>query len=456
MRVLVVNAGSSSLKLRVLDSSDKVTGTADLPAPRGAADAAAMESALASLGDADAVGYRIVHGGTSFTAPVRIDDDVLAKLRALTDLAPLHQPRALAGIAAVRAAMPGVPAVACFDTAFHAGLPAAAAAYALPAAWTRRFGLRRFGFHGLSHAYAAGRAAELTGRGRPPGPAGPQGHLGVPGGRSPGPARPRPGDGGTGPQGHRGVPGGRSPGPARHRVVTCHLGAGSSLAAVLDGRCVDTTMGFTPLEGLVMATRSGSVDPGLVVWLLRHGGLSTGEVSDGLEFSAGLAGLADLPGGSGDMRDVRSAADRGNPDARLALDVHAHRLRAGIAAMAAALGGLDTLVFTGGIGEHQGEVRAEAGRDLSAPDYQELIADLLAGSPDFAAIWVRQDVRGRREGLKRFQHPELGRFDLEYTSFQVAEQPSLRLYLYTPADDGRSETKLREAVTARPGPSSGA
>ena len=146
--------------------------------------------------------------------------------------------------------------------------------------------------------------------------------------------------------------------------MTCHLGAGSSLAAVLDGRCVDTTMGFTPLEGLVMATRSGSVDPGLVVWLLRHGGLSVAEVSDGLEFSAGLAGLAGLPGGSGDIRDVRQAAARGNPDARLALDVHAHRLRAGIAAMAAALGGLDTLVFTGGIGEHQSEARAEAAAGL--------------------------------------------------------------------------------------------
>jgi len=148
----------------------------------------------------------------------------------------------------------------------------------------------------------------------------------------------------------------------RHRVVTCHLGAGSSFAAVLDRRCVDTTMGFTPLEGLVMATRSGNVDPGLIVWLLRHGGLSTGEVPDGLEFSAGLAGLADLPGGSGDMRDVRLAADRGDPGARLALDVHAHRLRGQIAAMAAALGGLDTLVFTGGIGEHQAETRAEAAR----------------------------------------------------------------------------------------------
>jgi len=147
-------------------------------------------------------------------------------------------------------------------------------------------------------------------------------------------------------------------------VVTCHLGAGSSLAAVLDGRCVDTTMGFTPLEGLVMATRSGNVDPGLVVWLLRHGGLSVAEVSDGLEFSAGLAGLADLPGGSGDMRDVRLAAARGDPGARLALDVYAHRLRAQVAAMAAALGGLDTLVFTGGIGEHQPQTRAEAADGL--------------------------------------------------------------------------------------------
>ena len=172
-------------------------------------------------------------------------------------------------------------------------------------------------FHGLSHAYAAGRAAQLTGDSA-----------------------------------------------LRRRVVTCHLGAGSSLAAVLDGRCVDTTMGFTPREGLVMATRSGNVDPGLIVWLLRHGGLSADEVSDGLEYSGGLAGLADLPGGSGDLRDVRSAADRGDPGARLALDVHAHRLRAGIAAMAAALGGLDTLVFTGGIGEHQAQTRGEAAGGL--------------------------------------------------------------------------------------------
>ncbi len=147
-------------------------------------------------------------------------------------------------------------------------------------------------------------------------------------------------------------------------MVTCHLGAGSSLAAVKSGVSVDTTMGFTPLEGLVMATRSGSVDPGLLVWLQRHGRLGLDEISDGLESRSGLAGLAGLPDGSGDMLDVRLAARRGDPEARLALDVHAHRLRAAIAAMAAAMDGLDTLVFTGGIGEHQPEVRTEAASGL--------------------------------------------------------------------------------------------
>ncbi len=315
--VLVVNAGSSSLKLRVLDTGDTVTASAEVSPWDGSPGDPRLRQFLDGLTGIGAAGHRVVHGGHRFTAATRIDDGVLAGIAELTSLTPLHQPRALAGIEAVRAALPGVPAVACFDTAFHAGLPAAAAAYALPAAWTRRFGLRRFGFHGLSHSYAAGRAARLTGDSA-----------------------------------------------LRRRVVTCHLGAGSSLAAVASGTCVDTTMGFTPLEGLVMATRSGSVDPGLIVWLLRDGGLSVDEVADGLEFSAGLAGLAGLPGGSGDMRDVRLAAARGDPDARLALDVHAHRLRAGIAAMAAALGGLDTLVFTGGIGEHQGEVRAEAAAGL--------------------------------------------------------------------------------------------
>ena len=309
MRVLVVNAGSSSLKLRVLDSSDKVTGTADLPAPRGAADAAAMESTLASLGDADAVGYRIVHGGTSFTAPVRIDDGVLATLRALTDLAPLHQPKSLAAVAAVQRVLPGVPGVACFDTAFHTTIPAAAATYALPREWRQRWALRRYGFHGLSHSYAARRAAELAGG---------------------------------------------------SRTVTCHLGAGASLAAVRDGVSVDTTMGFTPLEGLVMATRSGSVDPGLVLWLAGHAGTPVAELAAALEHRSGLLGLA----GTADMREVVAGAAAGLPDARLALDVYTHRLRAGIAAMAAALGGLDVLVFTGGVGENSPVVRSEAAAEL--------------------------------------------------------------------------------------------
>jgi acetate kinase len=314
VRVLVVNAGSSSLKLRVLDGSDQVTGTADLPAPRGAADAAAVGPALASLGDADAAGHRIVHGGTSFTGPVRIDDGVLARLRALTSLAPLHQPKSLAAVEAVQRARPGLPAVACFDTAFHATIPPAAATYALPREWRERWALRRFGFHGLSHSYCSGRAAELAG----------------------------------------------AAGDATLRVVTCHLGAGASLAAVRGGVSVDTTMGFTPLEGLVMATRSGSVDPGLVLWLAEQAGTPPAELAATLEHRSGLLGLA----GTADMREVVAGAAAGGPDARLALDVYIHRLRAGIAAMAAALGGLDVLAFTGGVGENSPTVRSEAAAGL--------------------------------------------------------------------------------------------
>ena len=314
MRVLVVNAGSSSLKLRVLDDSDQVTGTADLPAPRGAADAGAVESTLASLGETDAVGHRIVHGGTLFTAPVKIDDAVLDKLRALTDLAPLHQPKSLAAAEAVQRARPGLPAVACFDTAFHATIPAAAATYALPREWRHRWTLRRYGFHGLSHSYCSRRAAELAG----------------------------------------------AAGDATLRIVTCHLGAGASLAAVRGGASVDTTMGFTPLEGLVMATRSGSVDPGLVLWLEEHAGMPPAELAATLEHRSGLLGLA----GTADMREVVDRASAGEQDARLALDVYTHRLRAGIAAMAAALGGLDLLVFTGGVGENSPAVRSEAAADL--------------------------------------------------------------------------------------------
>jgi acetate kinase len=292
VRVLVVNAGSSSLKVDLVDDGQAV-GTYDgLPVvpPR-----------------VDAVGHRIVHGGPDLVQPVVIDGDVERRLRDLVALAPLHQPKSLAGLDAARRLLPDVPHVACFDTAFHATLPTAARTYALPSAWRQRWGVRRYGFHGLSHAWAARRAAELA--------------------------------------------------PGSRRVVTCHLGAGASLAAVLDGRSVDTTMGFTPLDGLVMATRSGSVDPGLLLWLEEHEGLRPHEVADALEHASGLLALA----GTADMREIVGRADE---DARLALGVYLHRLASGILAMTAALGGLDTLVFTGGVGERSPVVRAGAATRL--------------------------------------------------------------------------------------------
>jgi acetate kinase len=311
VRVLVVNAGSSSLKLRLLGPDDAVLDEADIDAPRSEVDEAALAAWVADAGTIDAVGHRIVHGGERFRAATRIDDDVVAALRSLTDLAPLHQPKSLAALDAVARALPESPAVACFDTAFHATLPEAAATYAVPAAWRERWGVRRYGFHGLSHAYAARRARELT-------------------------------DGGAA------------------RVVTCHLGAGASLCAVRDGRSVDTTMGFTPLEGLVMATRSGSVDPGLLLWLLERERLGVDEMSAALEHDGGLLALA----GTADMREVLARAGDGDDEARIALGVYLHRLRAGIAAMAAALGGLDALVFTGGVGERSAPVRAAAADGL--------------------------------------------------------------------------------------------
>jgi acetate kinase len=313
VRILVVNAGSSSMKLRLLEPDDAVAATADLPAPKGEADSSAVAVAIQGFGEVGAVGHRIVHGGSQFGGPVVLDGDVVKRLRVLTDLAPLHQPKSLAALAAVNAVLPGVPAVACFDTAFHASIPAAAATYALPPEWRKRWDIRRYGFHGLSHSYASRRAAEML---------------------------ERPVDG--------------------FRVVTCHLGAGASLAAVRDGRSVDTTMGFTPLEGLVMATRSGSVDPGLVLWLEEHAGTPSGELAATLEHRSGLLGLAGTP----DMRTVLERAEAGDTAAKLALDVYVHRLRGSIAAMAAATDGMDALVFTGGVGENAAPVRKLAADGL--------------------------------------------------------------------------------------------
>ncbi|MDQ4097831.1 MAG: acetate/propionate family kinase [Actinomycetota bacterium] len=314
MRVLVVNAGSSTLKLRLLGQDDRVEAAHDVDPWAGEADASVLEPVRDALAAADAVGHRVVHGGTEFTAAVLVDDGVIDRIEALTPLAPLHQPRSVAAIRAVGSALPSTPAVACFDTAFHAEMPESAATYAVPRDWIARWGVRRFGFHGLSHAYAAQRAAELLGRPL----------VGL-------------------------------------RMVTCHLGAGASLCAVRDGRSVDTTMGFTPLEGLVMATRSGTVDPGLVLWLVTHAGLPAAEVTEALERSSGLAGLSAT---SGDMREVVAGAAAGDRAAVLALEVYVHRLRREIGAMVAVLGGLHALVFTGGIGEHQPSIRAAAAEGL--------------------------------------------------------------------------------------------
>jgi acetate kinase len=326
VRVLAVNAGSSTLKLSVVDDGvrrDTVTldtGGAGLDAAGGrlgaaggGLDAAAIDRVLAPWKPVDAVGHRVVHGGTEFLSPVVVDDTVRRRLQALVDLAPLHLPYSLAALDEVRRQCPGVPQVACFDTAFHASIPPAASTYALPAEWRERWPLKRFGFHGLSHAYASEQAAALAGE--------PLETL---------------------------------------RVVTCHLGSGASLAAVASGRSVDTTMGFTPLDGLVMATRPGSVDPGLVLWLETHAGLTPETLASHLEHDAGLRGLC----GHADMRAVLAAEDAGDERAALAVGVYLHRLRAGVAAMTAAMGGIDALVFTGGVGERASSIRERTGAGL--------------------------------------------------------------------------------------------
>lgn len=353
MRVLVVNAGSSSLKLRLLDDNDVLEQSADLPAGTDGVDTADLGALLAGWVRPDVVGHRIVHGGMLFSGPVRIDEAVRKQLGELTDLAPLHQPKSLAALDAVSAQLPDLPAVASFDTAFHTSIPAAAATYAVPLEWRTRYGIRRYGFHGLSHAYCSQRAADLL---------------------------------------HRPL--------AELRMVTCHLGAGASLAAVLGGRSVDTTMGFTPLEGLVMATRSGTVDPGLVLWLEEHEQMTPHQVATALEERSGLLALA----GTGDMREVETGADRGDPSAVLALDVYLHRLIGAIAAMAAATGGLDVLVFTGGVGEHSSIVRRRATAALEflgvALDEAANDAATRDGRIDDAAARVRTMVITAREDLQ--------------------------------------------------------
>jgi acetate kinase len=313
--ILVVNAGSSSLKLGLFDPvSETQLAESSLDWSRDGSEGvtdhkAALPHLLAEvdLSRVVAVGHRVVHGGTRYQQSMRINESVKGVLRELASLAPLHNPAALAAIEAAEALLPGVPQVAAFDTSFHSTMPPSAYLYAVPYSWYTEWGVRRFGFHGLSHEYCTGRAAAMLDR------------------------------------------------PAEElRLVTCHLGAGCSLAAVVGGHSVATTMGFTPLEGLMMGTRCGSVDPGLLLHLLRYGYMDLPTLDHVLSQESGLQGVSGL---SGDMRDILAARAAGDAQAATAFELYIARLRDGICTMAGAMGGLDALVFTAGIGEHAPAVR---------------------------------------------------------------------------------------------------
>jgi acetate kinase len=390
MKVLILNAGSSSVKFSLLDSKDETVlleGLADWSshpakltlrrpgskptesvldaeghrqAARHLLERLAREEA-ASLANLSAVGHRVVHGGPDYSRGVRIDATVKRRIGELAELAPLHNPVALEVIEAAESAWPGVPQVACFDTAFHATLPHAARTYPLPRAWTSNWGLRRYGFHGLSHSYCADRAQRML---------------------------------------HRE--------PAGLRLIICHLGNGSSVTAVQDGKSIDTSMGFTPLEGLMMGTRSGSVDPGLLLYVLRDKGVTADDLDRVLNKESGLLGVS---GATNDMRQLLELASAGNSDAKLAIDIFVHRLRKTIGGMAATLNGVDALVFTAGIGEHAAAVRAAVCDGLT---YLGVKVDAAANSackPDaditakeatvrVLVIATREDVTILREAVR--------------------------------------------------------
>ncbi len=325
-RILVLNAGSSTLKASLLQRGEErplgavTVDWAGEPETVGdsAADAA-VARALADLGDPRperllGVGHRVVHGGPALVAPVIVDGDVLAAIEAVTRLAPLHIPPAVAVIRAMERRAPGVRQVACFDTAFHARMPAASLRYPVPRGWFADDGIRRYGFHGLSVEWSVGRAATLLGAA--------VGEL---------------------------------------RLVVAHLGAGASVTAVDRGRSVHTSMGYTPLEGLMMGTRSGSIDPGIIFDRLRGGRHGPAAVEDDLVHRSGLLGV----GGSADMRSLMQRAADGDRDSRLAIDMFVDRAAAEIAASASRLRVLDAVVFTGGIGENAGRVRSAIVRRLA-------------------------------------------------------------------------------------------
>jgi acetate kinase len=337
MKILICNSGSSSLKVSLFEADRElllaeghidwttkptrlVFRRAGHPALVEELDACEHSEALARVvanlqagpsaplladDEIHAVGHRVVHGGRRFTAAVRITPEVQEAIMELSELAPLHNPASLEAIRAIEQVLPSIPQVAVFDTAFHSTLPAAARTYAVPRVWTTEWGVHRYGFHGLSHAYCTRRAGQMLG--------------------------------------HNGC-----------RLIIAHLGNGASVSAVRGGVCIDTSMGFTPLDGVVMGTRSGSLDPGLLLYLLRHKGLTVEQLDHALNHESGLLGLSGI---SSDMRQILKEAPKSS-DARLALKVYVHRLVQTIGAMAATLGGVDGLVFTAGVGENSAQLRA--------------------------------------------------------------------------------------------------
>jgi acetate kinase len=387
MKILVCNSGSSSLKFSLFEAEDELLlaeGGIDWTAKptrlvfrrpgqpdireeldlqehgdamgRILEDLQAGPSApLLGIDDIDAVAHRVVHGGSRYTAAVQITPEVKSAISELSELAPLHNPASLEGIRAIQEVLPSVQQVAVFDTAFHATLSTAARTYPVPRQWTHDWGIHRYGFHGLSHAYCARRAAEMLNR-------------------------------------------------SDSRLVIAHLGNGASVSAVRNGICVDTSMGFTPLEGVVMGSRSGSVDPGLLLYLLRRKGMTAEQLDHALNYESGLLGIS---GTSSDMRQILEHSSQ-SPDARLALDVYIHRLRQTIGAMAATLGGVDALVFTAGVGENSARVRELAcenlghlGLKLDSAVNSQRKPDVDVASPDspsrILVISTREDLTIVRE-----------------------------------------------------------
>jgi len=343
MKVLVINAGSSSLKYQLIDTADETV------LAKGLAERIGIDNSVLShtpagkekveirtdikdhvqavkmvidalvhpeygvikdMSEISAVGHRVVHGGEKFSSSVVIDDDVIEAIRANSDLAPLHNPANIVGIEACKSVMPDTPMVAVFDTAFHQTMPKEAYIYAIPYSAYEKYSIRRYGFHGTSHKYVALRAAKLLGR--------PIEEL---------------------------------------KIVTCHLGNGSSIAAVKNGRSVDTSMGFTPLEGLPMGTRCGAIDPAIITFLMEKENMTYQEINRYMNKESGVLGIS---GVSSDFRDLEAAADEGNERAQLALDIFAYSIKKYIGAYAAAMGGLDCVVFTAGIGENNPNIRQKA------------------------------------------------------------------------------------------------